>query len=89
MQEDAGDGIPVKFLNLVIRQSVLAYKDFGNYTCVAQTDNSEARAIVELKNIAGMCYVFVVINMILINDLVIHSNQTLKVEFWKILKVVR
>ncbi|XP_060563458.1 opioid-binding protein/cell adhesion molecule homolog [Ruditapes philippinarum] len=52
MQEDAGDGIPVKFLNLVIRQSVLAYKDFGNYTCVAQTDNSEARAIVELKNIA-------------------------------------
>ncbi|XP_045216679.2 hemicentin-2-like [Mercenaria mercenaria] len=49
MQEDGGDGIPVKFLTLIIRKSILAHKDYGVYTCVAKGENQVAQAAVVLK----------------------------------------
>ena len=53
-EEEAGDGLPVKFVWMMIKKSILSKKDYGNYTCVATGDNSVAHAVVQLKNSAGL-----------------------------------
>lgn len=51
--EEAGDGIPVKFITLIIRKGVLAAHDYGTYTCVAKGDGSQAQASTKIRHIGN------------------------------------
>lgn len=48
-KEEGGDTIPVRFLTLIIRKSILSAQDYGMYSCVAIGDNLVAMDTVELK----------------------------------------
>ena len=48
-EENGGHDWPIKFITLIIRQGVLAPKDFGIYSCIAKGDNTVAKKEVILR----------------------------------------
>ncbi|KAL4228168.1 hypothetical protein ACF0H5_013602 [Mactra antiquata] len=45
----AGNGIPVIFINMIIRPAIISIHDYGNYTCNAKSNESHVQKAVELK----------------------------------------
>lgn len=49
LKEEIDESIPVKFLTMVIRKSIVASQDYGKYSCVAKGQHAVVTDIVELK----------------------------------------
>ncbi|KAL4228164.1 hypothetical protein ACF0H5_013598 [Mactra antiquata] len=45
----AGNGIPVKFINLIFRPAIITIHNYGKYTCNAKSYESHVQKAVELK----------------------------------------
>ncbi|KAL4228169.1 hypothetical protein ACF0H5_013603 [Mactra antiquata] len=45
----SGNGIPVIFINMIIRPAIISIHDYGNYTCNAKSNESHVQKGVELK----------------------------------------
>ncbi|XP_045216680.1 protein CEPU-1-like [Mercenaria mercenaria] len=49
MVDEESDNIPVRFLTLIIRKSIVSAQDYGMYTCVAKGERHVAQNSVELR----------------------------------------
>lgn len=49
IEEEAGDGIPMKFITLIIKKATISYHDYDNYTCVTKGEDDEAQASIQLR----------------------------------------
>ncbi|XP_060563461.1 opioid-binding protein/cell adhesion molecule homolog [Ruditapes philippinarum] len=48
MSEDESDQMPVRFLTLIIKKSIVSVQDYGIYTCVGKGEGLVAHGYVEL-----------------------------------------